>query len=143
MVIGFEEPLYRVELGESNSTLMIGVVIFQGQLRRDVQVRVYTESGTALGQCAIPSMSIPYAVRYFIAVYSFPCLDGDDYIGGDHTLIFSQEVSRIDLNITLVGDQVLEPVEQFIGHLESPDGDLVLNPNRTLIQLVDTGSKFY
>ncbi len=50
VVIGFEQTLYQVEVGESDVTLTIGVNVIHGQLRRDVQVCVYTESETALGQ---------------------------------------------------------------------------------------------
>ncbi len=68
-------------------------------------------------------------------------LDGKDFVSIDHTLALSQSVTRVELNITLTGDQTLEPVEQFIGHLETSDGDVIANPNRTTIQVIDSGSK--
>ncbi len=57
IVIGFEQSQYQVEVGESDVTLTIGVIVIYGQLRRDIQVRVYTESDTALGQFSIASNS--------------------------------------------------------------------------------------
>lgn len=48
VVIGFEQTSYTVEVNESDVTRTIGLVV-QGQLRRDVSVRVYTEPGSATG----------------------------------------------------------------------------------------------
>ncbi len=57
IVIGFEQSWYQVEVGESDVNLTIGVNVTHGQLRRDIQVHVYTESDTALGQFSIASHS--------------------------------------------------------------------------------------
>lgn len=69
--------------------------------------------------------------------------EGDDYDGIDQVITFSQSVLRADIDITIRGDQSLEPSEEFFGRLETADDDVVLSPNRTTIQIVDTGSEWF
>ncbi len=42
--------MYSVEVGADDVIQTIGVIIVQGQLRIGVDVRVYTEEGSATGQ---------------------------------------------------------------------------------------------
>ena len=71
-----------------------------------------------------------------------PSVDGEDYIGVNQTLTFQEGVSRFDINITIVGDRVQEPLEQFSAILETSDGDVRLNPSTTTIEISDTLCKY-
>ncbi len=49
VVVGFDQPSYQIEHGVGPVTLTIRINII-GQLRRDIQVRFFTQEDTAIGQ---------------------------------------------------------------------------------------------
>ena len=48
-------------------------------------------------------------------------------------IVFGENNVRFDINVTIVGDNILEDVEQFYGRLETSDPDVTPMPERTRI----------
>ena len=55
--------------------------------------------------------------------------------------MFSQGNAGFDIEITIVGDDILEDVKDFFVHLETSDPDVTLMPGTTIIEIQDNGSK--
>ncbi len=70
-----------------------------------------------------------------------PCIDGDDYEGQDLILTFSEGDTGSDINITILGDTVVEPTEVFFAELQTADPDVRLDSPTTLVQITDSGGK--
>ena len=144
-MIGFEQHIYVAVEGDVNTIHTIRVILVNGSLNRNVDVHVFTEPDTSMGM-----FTTVYAVLYVITsdLISALCVCtlytvGTDYLSIDQDLTFSQGDAGFDVYITIVGDNILEGVEQFFGHLETSDPDVMLMPGTTIIEIQDSGGKCY
>ncbi len=62
-------------------------------------------------------------------------------MGQDRILTFTEGDTGRDINITILGDTVVEPTEVFFGELETSDPDVRLDPATTEVQITDSAGK--
>ena len=140
-MIGFEQIMYVAEEGDVNTIQTIRVILMNGLLRRSVDVHVFTEPDTAMGMFNTVYAVLCYNLWPLISDLCMCNVVGTDYLSIDQNLMFSQSDAGFVINITIVGDNILEGVEQFFGCLETSDPDVMLMPGTTIIEIQDNGGK--
>ncbi len=63
-------------------------------------------------------------------------------MGQDRILTFTEGDTGRDINITILGDTIVEPTEVFFGELETADPDVRLDPATTEVQITDSAGKW-
>ena len=109
------------EVSEDIGQLEVCAMLTQGELARDVEVNISTECGDACSKSA--------------------CLHGvadnindiaaDDFSEVSTTLVFSSEIARMCVNISISMDDIVENDESFTISLSSSDEAVSLHPNST------------
>lgn len=69
---------------------------------------------------------------------------GSDYTTRTpQTLVFDQNNMAFNVTVPVLDNDIHEPVERFFGRLETEDGNTTLNPNSTLIRILDDDCKLH
>ena len=66
-----------------------------------------------------------------------------DFFPIDQTLIFSGEVTEVNITVMIVDDQANEMTEEFTANLRlvTSDANVIINPNVTTVFIVDNDRK--
>ena len=91
-----------------------------------------------------PIYCVP-ACFFFFKLHNFIKLSGgSDYTTRTpQTLVFDQNNMAFNITVPVLDNDIHEPVERFFGRLETEDGNTTLNPNSTLIRILDDDCKLH
>ena len=127
VVIGFEMERYQ---GEEGRMVEVCVVIRNGSLERSVLVQIFTEDISAEGSRA-------YAQKIISSLTFFPT-EPNDYQAVNSELVFDSDNERQCISVSLENDGVLENIEELQVSLTSDDEDVVLDPVKAIVSVLDT-----
>ena len=67
---------------------------------------------------------------------------GADYIPVNRDLVFDSTTNQFMMPVTIIDDDLLEPTERFQLTLATLDGDVMLNPDRADVDILDNDRKW-
>ena len=76
-------------------------------------------------------------LKTFALYYHF-CTDPLDYTAVTTELTFDSERGRECVSIRLANDSLLEPTEEFEASLTTDEEQVILNPERAVVSILDT-----
>ena len=109
MTIGLEQPNYTVD--EGNGTVMVCAAIVSGTLERTLTFRLTTQDNSATSPVDFSSISAD--------------------------LTFDESTSRACADIPIVDDQIVEIPEVFRIVIDGDDPDVVFDPPRSTVTVID------
>lgn len=84
-----------------------------------------------------------FFTNWTISFTSLQLSDGSDYTTRTQTLTFDQNNMAFNVTVPVLDNDIHEPMESFFGRLETEDGNTTLNPNSTLIRILDDDCKLH
>lgn len=84
-----------------------------------------------------------FFTNWTISFTSLQLSDGSDYTTRTQTLTFDQNNMAFNVTVPVLDNDIHEPMERFLGRLETEDGNTTLNPNSTLIRILDDDCKLH
>ena len=153
LTLAIELPSYTVL--ESAGTVEIRVVIFGGELQRDVSIMLSTQDGSAAGKnCTISQLineetsyvsALPLSNVYY-RIFSLSSPGGQDY--SPHSGFFltfpsgSGPNNSLSFNVSITDDSLLEFDEYFTVHATSMDTAVTFAPGRntSTVNILDDDS---
>ena len=77
--------------------------------------------------------------NYYLIVfcYAFTHLAGEDYVDDTTSLVFDSGTASVSVSISILNDTLHETAESFLASLTTMDSDVDLDPDNTVVHILD------
>lgn len=146
----YEPHMHLTELHQCGA-----VIQSKCSLNRTCSQHIFNLCSITIQKClSMVHMSKFYLItQYTVYLHAFFSFKLHNFIklsgGSDYTtrtpqtLVFDQNNMAFNITVPVLDNDIHEPVERFFGRLETEDGNTTLNPNSTLIRILDDDCKLH